>query len=476
MLTDTLLTIIDRNADGILVVDEDGVIRFVNPAAEAIFGQSADALNGAMFGAPLVGGETIEVEILRRGTGENVSVEMRAVEVEWLGSRAYLASLRDITERRRSQSEIALRNRAIESSGSGIMILDARSDSRAIVYANAALTSITGYEPEVLLDRDCRLLWECSAKAADTSALDEALRLGYPCEAVIQCERSGGEPYWAEVRLSPIRDDAGSLTHFVGVLHDLTDRVYLEAERIEKEKISVALEKERELRELKDRFLSMMSHELRTPLALIRLSHDMLRQYGDKASDDERLQYLDSIRAQVEHLTDIIADVMAISRADSNQYDFAPEVIDLITYCRDIVEEFQLNYRNTHIVDFQCGVPIIRAPIDRKLMRQALTNLLSNAIKYSPNGSPVELLLRANGKHAIIRIRDHGIGIAPDDLKRLFEPFHRGGNVDTIPGTGLGLTIAHRAIKLHGGSIACESQLDQGTTFTIKLPMVTPIS
>ncbi len=276
------------------------------------------------------------------------------------------------------------------------------------------------------------------------------------------------------MRLSPIRDDAGTLTHFVGVLHDLTDRMYLEAERIEKEKISVALEKERELRELKDRFLSMMSHELRTPLALIRLSHDMLRQYGDKTSDEERLQYLDSIRAQVEHLTEIIADVMAISRTDSNRHDFAPEVIDLITYCRDIVEEFQLNYRNTHIVDFHCSAPIIRAPIDRKLMRQAITNLLSNAIKYSPDGSPVELTLRTNGRQAVIRIRDHGIGIAPDDLRRLFEPFHRGSNVDTIPGTGLGLTIAHRAIKLHGGSITCESKLNEGTTFTVKLPMVTP--
>ncbi len=475
MLTETLLTIINRNADGIVVIDEDGVIRFVNLAAAALFDKPPMALVGEFVAFPLGTGETVEID-LPRPDGNTIAVEIRVVEIDWIDGRAYLASLRDITERRQAQADIALRNRLIEASGSGIFITGVRGEARPIIYANPAMATITAYTEAELLAQDCRFLWHCNPDDAQNQALDQALIDGAPCTAVIECERADGAMYWAEVRLTPIRD-AGSrqLTHFIGVLHDITDRMYLEAERIERERISVALEKERELRVLKDRFLTMMSHELRTPLSLIRLAHDMLRQYGDKATEEERLQYLDSIRTQTEHLTDILSDVMTVSRGDSAEAEFMPEIIDLITYCRDIVEQFQINYFKTHKVEFECDRAVIRAPIDRKLLRQALTNLLSNAIKYSPEGSTVRFTLTSNGHNgnqAIITIQDRGIGITEEDMARLFEPFHRGRNVETVPGTGLGLAIARQAVRAHSGTIAVESAVGQGTTFTLTLPMV----
>jgi PAS domain S-box-containing protein len=471
MLTDLLHTIIQRNADGILVIDQDGAIRFCNPAAESLFGQSSNALIGMVVGSPLVVGETTEIDILRGG--ETVTAEMRAVAIEWEGEQAFLASLRDITERKRAQAEIALQHRAIEASASGLMIVDASHRDRPLIYVNPAFEQITGYSHHEALGRPVRFLYECNPDLDQNANLDRALHDGFECAGTIQCQRKDGSMIWSELRLSPIYDDMGNLTHIVGVQHDITDRKYLEAEQIENERISVALEKERELRELKDRFLTMMSHELRTPLALIRLSHDMLRQYGKIAPEEERLQYLDSIRAQVEHLTDMISDVMTISRAERMKEEFMPEVVDLITYCRSIVEEFQLNYHQTHRVQFACSASLIRASIDKRLLRRALTNLLSNAIKYSQEGSSVHFNLGTNGRYATIAIRDQGIGMSEEDQARLFEPFHRGRNADTIPGTGLGLTIVQQAVKAHSGAISFESQLEQGSTFTIKLPMVT---
>lgn len=470
VLADTLLTIINGNADGILVVDADGFIRFCNTAAEAMFGQPAAVLTGAFFGFPLAEGTTTEIDLLRGGA--RVTVEMRVGDMTWEGQPAHLASLRDITERKQAQEAITLRNRALEASGSGIMIVEARGTARPIVYANPAMEALTGYIAWELIEQDCRFLWECNPDAHVNAWLDAALVEGRAYSAVIQCERKDSVPYWAEAHLSPIRDDDGQLTHFVGVLHDISDRKILEAEVIERERIGVALEKERELRALKDRLLTMLSHELRTPLALIRLAHDMLRQYGDKASEEERLQYLDSIRAQSEHLTDLISDSMAVSRSERMTQEFAPDILDLITCCRDVVEEFQLSYHRTHDIRFACSVSLIRAPVDRRLLRQALTNLLANAVKYSPAGGVIDFALQANGKHAIISVHDDGIGIAPEDQARVFEPFHRGGNADNIPGTGLGLAIVHEAIKAHGGTITLQSALGQGTTFTITLPMI----
>ncbi|MBE0690172.1 MAG: PAS domain-containing protein, partial [Anaerolineae bacterium] len=256
-MLNTLLTIINRNADGILVVDEDGVIRFVNPAAAALFGQPPGALVGEFFGFPMIDVETAEIDLLRRSTGELIAVEMRVVEIEWVDGVAYLASLRDISERRQAQADIALRNRIIDSSGSGIFITGVHGEARPIIYANPAMATFTGFSVTDLLAQDCRFLWHCNPDDAQNQALDRALLEGASCEAAIECERANGEMYWAEVHLTPIRDGGGGqLTHFIGVLHDITDRMYLDAERIERERIGVALEKERELRALKDRFLT----------------------------------------------------------------------------------------------------------------------------------------------------------------------------------------------------------------------------
>lgn len=470
MLTHTLLTIIERNADGILVIDREGRIRFCNPAAEEIFGKPANTLVDTFFGFPVSSGGTTEIDILRRG--EAITAEMRVVEIDWEGGLAYLASLRDVTERKQAQAAIVLRNKAIEASATGIMIIDAQRPERPLIYVNPAFEAMTGYQAREVIGRSARFLYECNPYLDVNRRLDDALQLGHDAVEVVECERKDGALFWSELRFSPIFDDAHTLTQIVGVQHDITLRKLLEAEQIEKERIKVALDKERELRELKDRFLTMMSHELRTPLALIRLSYDMLHQYGQKASAEERGQYLDSIRAQVDHLTDLVSDVMTVSRAERMKEDFMPEEIDLLTYVRAIVEEFQLNYHQTHRINFSSPPAMIQASVDRKLLRLALNNLISNAIKYSSPGSEVDISLQLERQTAVIAIVDQGIGIPAEDQPRLFEPFHRGRNAEVIPGTGLGLSIARQAVLAHGGSIQVESTLGKGSRFVIRLPLV----
>lgn len=237
----------------------------------------------------------------------------------------------------------------------------------------------------------------------------------------------------------------------------------------EQKRMSNELNRERETRVLESRFLSIMSHELRTPLTSIGLSYDMLKKYAAVSTPEERTQALDNIRLQVDYLTDMVSDVMTLSRFEAADFHINTEDSDLITYCRDVVEEFQFNYAKTHQVEFECEERVLRAPIDRKLLRGALTNLLSNAIKYSPQGGLVLFRLSRQEDWAEIHVSDQGIGIPQDDQERLFEPFHRATNVNDVPGTGLGLLVARQMIALHKGSISFESKVGAGTTFKVRL-------
>jgi signal transduction histidine kinase len=185
-------------------------------------------------------------------------------------------------------------------------------------------------------------------------------------------------------------------------------------------------------------------------------------------SGDRQEEHLNNIQAQVNHLTALLDDILTISKAESIGLDFNPVPTDLHKLCAQAVKQIQQNTGGSHEIIFS-GSPII-AVVDEKLMSQAISNLLSNAVKYSPPGSRVSLELASSGEQVILRIADEGIGIPKEDRERLFQIFHRASNVRNISGTGLGLAITRRAVEVHGGSITVESEVGEGTTFTLILP------
>jgi signal transduction histidine kinase len=152
--------------------------------------------------------------------------------------------------------------------------------------------------------------------------------------------------------------------------------------------------------------------------------------------------------------------------------EFNPLKLDLDALCRSVLDEFQSRADVHHRLDYTCAEGLQAVMLDRKLMRQIISNLVSNAIKYSPEDKPIVIDLAALDDALLLTIRDEGIGIPEADLKHLFEPFHRAANVGATSGTGLGLVITKEAVELHGGVIEVESQLDVGTTFTIRIPIL----
>ncbi len=244
-----------------------------------------------------------------------------------------------------------------------------------------------------------------------------------------------------------------------------------ETDRLPVDRLLEKLRSERQQRARKDRCLSMISHELRTPLASIQLSYDLLAQYSEQATEEERRRHLDNIRQQVATLNEIVSDVVDLSKSTPEELDFSPERRDLLTLCRDILESFELIHHRTHQFHFLSPQKEILAEFDQKLLRRALSNLVGNAVKYSPAGGDIRFGIQQAGQRARITIADQGIGIPADDTDYLFLAFHRGGNVGALPGSGLGLAIAKQAIDLHGGDIQVSSELNIGTTFQITLPL-----
>jgi signal transduction histidine kinase len=274
---------------------------------------------------------------------------------------------------------------------------------------------------------------------------------------------SGGTNH-IKVRAVVIRDDTGIPLSLIGVILDVTQ--IKEAENV----LKSALAQERELGELKSRFVSMASHEFRTPLATISATAETLLVYRDRLTADKLDKRLHKILDQVGHMKEIMEDVLQLARIQSGRLEFNPEHGELDSVCREVIEEFRLNPGYSERISFRCEHSPIQFIFDHRLMRHVITNLISNALKYSPSDRLVTVDLHTTSETITLSVEDQGIGISESDLKHLFEPFHRGENVGTISGTGLGLSITKEAVTLHEGVIEIDTRIGSGTTFTVVLP------
>jgi signal transduction histidine kinase/type II secretory pathway pseudopilin PulG len=237
------------------------------------------------------------------------------------------------------------------------------------------------------------------------------------------------------------------------------------------EAIRRELEKENQISELKIRFLSMVSHEFRTPLSTILVSAQLLENCKQDWPQEKKLKNLHRIQSAAKIMTQLLTDMLTLSRAEAGKLEFKPQWMDLEEFCNNLVEEIELTYRAQQSIFFISEDPGRKVWLDEKLLRSIFNNLLSNAIKYSSEDSHIYLTLGWESEAVVFQIQDQGIGVSPEDQQHLFESFYRGTNVGDIPGTGLGLAVVKKCVDLHSGSIAVESKVGIGTTFTVTLPL-----
>jgi PAS domain S-box-containing protein len=242
-------------------------------------------------------------------------------------------------------------------------------------------------------------------------------------------------------------------------------------EQLEKTKLELhnSLEKERELNELKTRFVSMASHEFRTPLTTMLTSLSLVTKYGENNDKSSQAKHVGKIKSSIHNLTDILNDFLSVSKLEEGKIENLPEMLNIQTYISDIISEMEFLAVNNQVIQYNHTGKSI-GNLDKKLLKNILFNLISNAIKFSPEGGIIDVKSSIEDAKFKISVQDHGIGISKDDQKHLFERFFRGHNATHIQGTGLGLSIIAKYAELMNGTIDFESQENKGTTFTIIIP------
>jgi PAS domain S-box-containing protein len=277
-----------------------------------------------------------------------------------------------------------------------------------------------------------------------------------------------GSLFEADAALYPIvEQDILLPLHVVCSLRDIRQRKQMELSLLQ------ALQREKELNELKSRFVQTVSHEFRTPLAVISIASEMLKRYAQRMTPDQQRQRLDGIETAVRNMTRLLSDTMVISKAAEGRLEFKPEAVDMEVLCRQVMNILLETTGTSHQLVFAAYGSCNAVWVDPKLMEQMIEELLSNAVKYSREGSRVEFNLKCEAERITITIQDWGIGIPPDDAPHIFEPFHRASNVGNASGTGLGLAVVQEIVELHKGTVTFETREGEGTTFKVVLPQGT---
>ena len=486
----------DLESDAILVFDaETGRIIQANRAASEIYGRPVDQLvtitieetsaevddTRATRNTLLQNvGQVVHIPLRRHrksdGTIFPVEISMRGFHRE--DRLLVVAVIRDITEQVRTNerlrqfsseleaqvenrtAELAARNREIEALLQSIPDLVMRlGHDGAVHYFQPAKgsTPLAGLvskgapstvpkPPEGLLQAALSVGQGALAKIASVSA---------EVEVPLQ---SGSLA--VELRAAPIGTE-----EFVVFARDISARRRLEAET------NAMLERERQISEMKTRFISVTSHEFRTPMSAAMGSAELLHNHYDRLAPAKREELFNRISTSLHRMTEMLDDVLTLNRIDAKRVEVRLVNTELRHFVQNVIEEIRVGDRDAHRFELQLPPTATPFVTDTHLLHHILSNLLSNAVRYSPAGTRVTVQLAVDDAQARLTVQDEGIGIPTADHARIFEPFERGSNVGTIKGTGLGLNIVKRMTGLLGGSVTLDSPADGGTRFTLALPV-----
>ncbi len=355
----------------------------------------------------------------------------------------------------------------------GILVIS--SDGR-IALANPCVEKLFGYDPDELLGRELEILIPESFKNIHVKYREhyfdkpKARPMGYGMD--LYAIKKSGEEFPVEISLGHYRLEDEMLA--VAFITDITERkkYHEELEMKVKERtleLTQMLEREKELNEIKSRFVSMASHEFRTPLSTILSSASLVENYTLADDTEKRHKHIDRIKSSVKNLTDILNNFLSLDKLEQGKLEMNEDEFDLKEFVSDTMEDVKsLMKPGQNISIYHDG--LTHTVQDKKILRNILLNLLTNAIKYSREGDAIELRLIVSEDKVIISVKDHGIGIPPDEQKNLFGKFFRAKNAENIQGTGLGLNIVRRYLDLLNGKIEFESQPGKGSTFTITYP------
>ena len=464
-------TIIEHNSDGMLILDNKGVIRFANPAAEWLYQTGeGDGLVGKRFTAhdfvPTFSGSKTEICILDRASMHR-TVELQLAESEWEGRPALILSLRDITERKRIehawQDEVRRTQLILQNSMDGFCVLNL---SGYILEVNPAFCIVLGYKPKELAHNHIKMLCDRHTRRFLLQKRRLVRQQGWGMFEVELFSRNGAKVLM-EVSANFVQDSTHGM--FYCFVRDITRRKEVELKMLEAKEQAEAASR------AKSEFLAAMSHEIRTPMNAVIGMTDLLLQ---TPLDKQQRVYVETVRSAGDNLLAIINDILDFSKIEAGKLNLERVAFDLTAIIEEVVDLFAVSAHKKNL-ELHCLVPTLPKLVygDPVRLRQIFNNLLNNAIKFTAAGdvSLTVKVLQKNEQEIQLKfaVKDSGIGMTPQTLRQLFQPFSQADSSTTrkFGGTGLGLAIVKNLIEIMGGTIQVDSGLQQGSTFWLTLPL-----
>lgn len=272
--------------------------------------------------------------------------------------------------------------------------------------------------------------------------------------------RKDGSSFPVSLTISSIKNKTGDITGFLGIAIDISERIKAE------KSLRKSLEKEKDLGELKSRFVSMASHEFRTPLSTVLSSAFLIEKYSNTRDQPARVKHLNRIVSSVGMLTDILNDFLSLGKIEEGKIQVRSTVFNIEQFINNAIDEISGTFKKKQVIIYKHTGPA-EVVLDQKLLKHMIFNLVSNASKFSPEKSLIEIETVCSKQQLVLSVKDRGIGISREDQKHLMERFFRGANAGNIQGTGLGLHIVSKYAELMNGTVDCKSELEKGTEFII---------
>jgi len=469
---------------GIYIIQDD-VFKYVNPKFAEIFEYEIDEVIDKLgpFDLTLPADRKIvkeniskrllnEIESLqyefrgRTKTGRTINIEVYGSRMTYLGKSAIIGSLLDITKRKLSETMLLMLSEAVKQSSASILIADPEGK---IEYVNPKFEEISGYPAAEVIGESAKIFITENLSDELYGSIFEKLKSGISWSGELQHKKKNGELYWVHCASSAVRNAEGEIVHFVSNEEEITE--LKKSETLLKE----AKKKAEEMNRLKTVFLANMSHELRTPMIGILGYAESL--YNELSGTDLS-EMAGIILKSGNHLMETLNLILDLSRIEANRLDIQLKEFNVSNIVLDVVKLFSVAAKekslvlNTVIKDSK-----ISALVDRRMFSQIIQNLAANAIKYTSKGEisvEVNKALIENKEFMELKVRDTGIGIPPESISKIFEPFRQvsEGLNRSYQGTGLGLTITKRFVEMMNGKITVESTLGRGSVFSVYLPAV----
>ncbi|MEP0861280.1 MAG: PAS domain S-box protein [Ignavibacterium sp.] len=421
-------------------------------------GENSGELINFYINQALKGGKT-EFEFCFDKDGKQVLTNINLYKVDINGNSLIQVIINDITEKRKSEEQLKLLSLSINQSNSGIVITDLNGN---IEYVNDTFCKLTGYSKEEVIGKNPRILKSGYTSQETYKQLWESITSGKQWSGEFLNKRKDGTLYWESARISPVKDEQGRITNFIGIKDDIT--------RLKKllDELKIAKAKAEENSRLKTNFLANMSHELRTPLVGILGCASMI---AEDTKEPLTQELANIINKSGQRLHETLNAILDLTRLETESLPVDLTQVDILPLIKNTYELF-INEAKLKGLNLYLDVDEeeIIAFADLNLLKSVLSHLISNAIKYTEIGG-VSLRAFTNENKIIIKVVDTGIGIPDSYRDIIFEPFRQvsEGYNRQFEGSGLGLTLTKKYVKLMNGRIWFNSKLGEGSAFFVEL-------